>query len=255
MASLFIFSTYVYCCLVKNRKCAPLVRDKPSLCFSGCGLRYHFYAGVADYMLENFETDDIDILCVSGGVYAATCLALQRKTSDWSRRDWTKCYDYWTNRRLYLFLDTTDFQRQLWRDYLPYDAYKRCTNKLFIVISRVGLYGLYEELISEYDSNEELIDAICGTIHIPGIFLNIPNVKGRYAFDGCYTNLTPKTQSPWSTLVVKLFGRGNIDYGNRLPFSKLLSIVAPEDVELYMNEGYDAAKRNHHKFVERGFIS
>ncbi len=62
---LFFVSAYIYCCLVKNRKCSRPIRNKPSICFSGCGLRYHFYGGVAEYLLDNFETDNIDILCVS----------------------------------------------------------------------------------------------------------------------------------------------------------------------------------------------
>lgn len=251
---LFVASAYLYCCFVKQRKYPRPNREKPSICFSGCGIRYQFYGGVAEYLMDNFETDNIDILCVSGGVYAGAILALKRKMTDWSNRDWQKCYNYWSNRSLYIFLDSDKFQRELWRRYLPPDAYKICSDRLFITVSRIGLYGFYEELVSEYCSNEELIDAICGTIHIAGIYRFLPIVRGKYAFDGCYTNLMPRTNSFFSTLVVKLFGRGHIDYGNRLSLTNLMKIVKPDKCNSLIREGYEIASSRHQKFIDCGFI-
>jgi hypothetical protein len=188
---LFAASAYIYCFLVKNRKCPVPSRNKPAISFSGCGTRYQFYGGVAEYLLDNFETNNIDILCVSGGVYAGTILALGRKMTDWCDRDWNKCYDYWTKRSLNLFLDTDEFQRNMWRGYLPENAHEICSDRLFITISRLGFYGFYEDFVSEYSSNEELIDAIIGTIHIPGLFRCLPTVHSRFAFDGCFVGVFP----------------------------------------------------------------
>jgi hypothetical protein len=251
---LFVASAYLYCCLVKRRKCEPPIRDKPSVCFSGCGARYHFYGGVAEYLLDNFETDNIDILCTSGGVYAATILALNRKMTDWNNKDWPICYNYWSKRSLYVFLDSHKFQRDLWRGYLPPDAYKICSNRLFITVSRLGIYGFYEEVVSKYTSNEELIDAICGTIHIAGIYRALPVVRNKYAFDGCYTNLMPRTKCSKGTLIVKLFGRGHIDYGNKLSMTKLLTMVKPDQCNALINEGYISASHRHQTFINCGFI-
>lgn len=252
---MFIFaaSAYIYCFFVKQRKCAPVVRDKPSISFSGSGLRFQFYGGVAEYLLENFDTKDIDILCSSGGVYAAVILALNRKMTIWCDQDWQKCYDYWTSRWLYVFLDTDDFQRNMWRGYLPEDAYRKCSDRLHITISRLGIYGFYEERISKYNSNDELIDAICGTIHIPGLFRNFPIVRGQYAFDGCWTNMKPKTTS--DTLVVNLFGRGHIDYSKKMHISKMVNIVKPCYNNLFIREGYEIASYKHQTFLNCGFIA
>ena len=249
--ALFVISAYSYCYIAKNRKYTPPTnRNKPAISFSGCGIRYQFYGGVAEYLLENFDTNNIDILCVSGGIYAGTILALGRKMTDWADCDWNKCYEYWTKRNMYLFLDTDDFHRNIWRGYLPDDAYKICSDRLFITISRIGLYGFYEDVVSDYNSNEELIDAIIGTIHIPGLFRFLPVVRGKFAFDGCYTNLMPRTTSP--TLFVKLFGRGHIDYGNRLPMTKIMTIV--RNVNGLICEGYEIASRRHQTFLNCGFM-
>jgi hypothetical protein len=250
---LFVASAYLYCCIIKQRKCKPILREKPSVCFSGCGARYHFYGGVAEYIQDKFETDNIDILCVSGGVYAGVILALQRKMTDWNNKDWKNCYDYITKRSLYVFLDSEDFQRNLWRGYLPPDAYKTCSDKLFITVSRLGIYGFYEEIVSEYNSNEELIDAICGTIHIVGLYRYLPVVLNKFAFDGCYTNIMPRTICSKGTLFVKLFGRGHIDYGNKLSMTKMMTIVPPEKCNSLINEGYISASHRHQTFIDHGF--
>lgn len=254
MTTIFFGIAYLYCCLIKNRKHPLIKRDKPSISFGGCGIRYHFYGGVAEYCLDKFDTDNIDILCTSGGVYAATILALQRKMTDWSKRDWQKCYQYWTSRSLYLWLDSDKFQRDIWRQYLPDNAHQICSDRLFIVITRIGLYGFYEDIVSNYNSNEDLLDAIFGTIHIQGLFWPFPTCKGRYAFDGCYTNMKPRLDTKYGTLMVQLFGRGHIDYSNQLPLTKVMNIVPPEKCAEYIREGYAYASCKHREFVKRGFI-
>lgn len=155
---LFFATAYMYGCYIKKRRFPPPVRNRPAVCFSGCGARYHFYGGVAEYLLDNFETDNIDILCVSGGIYAASILALGRKMTEWNDRDWQACYDYLSKRPLYMFLDSDEFHRNVWRNYLPENAYQIFSGRLHITVSRIGFYGLYEEIISEYASNEEFID-------------------------------------------------------------------------------------------------
>jgi hypothetical protein len=265
--ALFLLSSYIYCCFVSRKKSTTIGinyktvgigdKTKPSISFSGCGIRYHFYGGVAEYMTDNFETDNINILCTSGGIYAAVIMALGRKMTHWSDRDWKKCYDYWCNRSCYLWLDTDTFQRQLWRNYLPVDAYQTCTNKLFISVTRLGIYGFYEDTIYQYESNEALIDAIVCTIHIPGLYRILPKCNNRIAFDGCLTNVQPRindkhTKMP--TLCVKLFGLSNIDYGNKLSMKNLLKIVPPESCNEKIQEGYKIAKEKHNEFLRCGFI-
>ncbi len=248
---LFLATSYLYCFYIKNRKLSPIKYNRPSICFSGCGARFHFYGGVAEYLEDNFDTNNIDILCVSGGIYAATILALKRNMTDWNNRDWEKFYSYLIKRPLYVFMDTDEFHRNVWRGYLPADAYQICSNRLHITISRLGIYGFYEDRISNYSSNDELIDAIIGTIHIPGLFRSIPIVRGRYAFDGCYSNLMPRTSM--KTLLVKIFGRAHIDYSNRLSLNNFLSIVEPEYTNQLIREGYEIASRKHQTFIDCGF--
>lgn len=257
---LFVVSAYLYCCLVARKKTSvvgsDIVRQKPSISFSGCGFRFHFYVGIQEYCLDNFETDDISVLCSSGGVYAAVPLALGRKSSDWMLTDFASCCDYWANRHLDVWLDTPDFLRKLWLGYLPSDAYAKCSGKLFIVISRFTIFGFHEDVISEYASNEDLVDAIVGTTNCIGLFRCPIICKNRLAFDGCFTNLQPQINERLSnkpTIVCKLFGRGTIDYSNRLSILKLMSVVSFDESPAKVAEGYAIAADHHDDFVKAGF--
>jgi hypothetical protein len=259
---LFVATTYLYCFLIQRKQTSLIavsdeIRNKPSISFGGCGCRYQFYIGVQEYCLDNFETTNISVLCSSGGVFAAVPLALGLGAQDWMHKDWARVYQYMMGRLLYVWLDTTDFLRDMWRRYLPDDAYLKCSGRLFIVVSRLSIYGFHEDIISEYKSNEELIDAIIGTCHIVGIYRYLPYCRNRIAFDGCYTNLQPQINYRYSkkpTIVCKLYGRGTIDYNNKLSTTHILSLVAPEECDTKVAEGYAIAAKHYDDFIKGGFI-
>jgi hypothetical protein len=260
---LFIASTYLYCFIVQRKRTELIavsdeIRNKPSISFGGCGSRYQFYVGIQEYCLDKFDTRNVNVLCSSGGVFASVPLALGLHAQDWMHDDWVKCYRHYISRILYVWLDKTDFLRELWRNYLPADAYKKCSGRLFIIVSRLTIYGFREDVISEYKSNEELIDAIICTCHIIGVFRYIPLCQNRFAFDGCYSNLQPQINDRYSekpTVVCKLYGKGTIDYNNKLSALQVLSIVAPEDCDEQVAEGYAIAAKHHNDFVKAGFTN
>lgn len=259
---LFVASAYLYCFLIQRKWTSVIavcdeIRAKPSISFGGCGFRYHLYAGIQEYCLDKFDTRNVNVLCSSGGIFAGVPLVLGQKTRGWINADWVRCHQYWTKRTLFAWLDTTDFLRDMWRKYLPNDAYLKCSGRLFLVVSRLSIYGFREDVISEYNSNEELIDAIIGTSHMVGLFRYLPVCQNRFAFDGCYTNLQPQINDRYSdkpTIVCKLFGRGTIDYNNKLSLLNVMSVVAPEDCDAKVAEGYAIAAKHYNDFVKAGFL-
>jgi hypothetical protein len=251
---LFLLTTYTYCFFAVRPKTSLVVADvpgihtTPSVCFSGCACQFNFYAGVNKYILEHFDHTKMNCLCVSGGAFAAAPLLLGIKTEDWINRNWQRCYDYYSRRRWNIWFDTTDFMRDNWRFILPEDAYKICTDRLFIQISRLGIYGFYPELVHKFESNEDLIDAILCSSHILGMFTTFPRFRGRWGFDGSFTNLQPQFNdrfSPQPTIVVKLFGRGTIDYKNKIPLYKLTQLTRPKSCNRLLMEAYDITKGHH----------
>jgi hypothetical protein len=172
-------------------------------------------------------------------------------------KDWARVHQHMASRKLYVWLDTPDFLRDMWQKYLPDDAYLKCSGRLFIVVSRLTFYGFREDIISEYKSNEELIDAIICTCHIIGVYRYLPFCRNRIAFDGCYTNLQPQINyrhSEKPTIVCKLFGRGTIDYNNHLSMTRILSLVAPEECDTKVAEGYAIAAKHYSDFIKGGFL-
>ena len=259
---LFVVSAYLYCFLIQRKHTSVIavsneIRAKPSISFGGCGFRYHFYAGIQEYCLDKFDTRDVNVLCSSGGIFAGVPLVLGLKSRDWIHADWVRCHQYWIKRVFYVWLDTPDFLRYMWRRYLPNDAYLKCSGRLFLVVSRLSIYGFREDVISEYKSNEELIDAIIGTSHMVGLFRYFPICRNRMVFDGCFTNLQPQINNRYSenpTIVCKLFGKGTIDYNNKLSLLKLMTIVAPDECDAKVAEGYVIATKHHNDFVKGGFL-
>jgi hypothetical protein len=89
------------------------------------------------------------------------------------------------------------------------------------------------------------------------MFRYLPICQNKYVFDGCFTNLQPQINDRYSatpTIVCKLFGRGTIDYSNKLSITKIMSIVAPEDCDAKVDEGYQIAGKHHTDFLKAGFV-
>lgn len=77
------------------------------------------------------------------------------------------------------------------QELLPEDAHVHCSGKAFVAITR--LYPFGNELISEYESNEDLIRALLASCHVPVWFDNtlLTDYKQSLCMDGGLTNLIP----------------------------------------------------------------
>jgi hypothetical protein len=52
---------------------------------------------------------------------------------------------------------------------IPENAYELCTGRLFVSITVITKFGLQNKMISEFHSNEELVQACCASSTIPHI--------------------------------------------------------------------------------------
>eukprot|EP00210_Caulerpa_lentillifera_P008685 g8284.t1 len=84
---------------------------------------------------------------------------------------------------------------------LPDDAHLQCSGKAFIAITR--LYPFKNELLSEFESREDLISALLASCHVPVWFDNtlLTNYKNSLCMDGGLTNLIPTPPVPRSIRV------------------------------------------------------
>eukprot|EP01094_Clydonella_sp_ATCC50884_P020870 TRINITY_DN4439_c0_g1_i2.p1 TRINITY_DN4439_c0_g1~~TRINITY_DN4439_c0_g1_i2.p1 ORF type:complete len:320 (-),score=71.46 TRINITY_DN4439_c0_g1_i2:355-1173(-) len=91
---------------------------------------------------------------------------------------------------------------------LPDDAHVRCSGRVFISITLMGLAGPQNVIISEFESKEDLVNACLASANIP--FFSTHGVgrkfRGRHVLDGGVTNNTPLfTDTRRRQIVFRLF--------------------------------------------------
>ena len=88
-----------------------------------------------------------------------------------------------------------DIVVQIMKERLPKDAYKLCSGRVKIALSKFSIFGYKEVFIDHFTSNEHLISVISGAINIPlitskTIFGDKINGEGYY-YDGFFVRMTP----------------------------------------------------------------
>ncbi|XP_066917609.1 uncharacterized protein [Clytia hemisphaerica] len=91
--------------------------------------------------------------------------------------------------------------------HLPADAYERASGKLFVSLTRAR--DLQNVIVSQYNSNDDLIDALICTCFVP-VFCGVipPKFQGVAYFDGGLTNNLPQ-HFEGTTITVSPFGGEN----------------------------------------------
>jgi hypothetical protein len=171
----------------------------PSVCFMGGGHLWMFALGCGHYLWENYDLTECKFLASSCGCFAAVPLVLGRDPYIWAKSDWGKCLKHYMGRHWLLtwlnlgcLNDKKQFYYDLWHDYLPEDAHVRCSGRLFLSTT---LYpSLKSKILSQFDSKDQLIWAIVGSICVPVGFIgdfpiNIPGVGN--VIDGGFSNDCP----------------------------------------------------------------
>ena len=95
-----------------------------------------------------------------------------------------------------LSLSTNYFQqlRQELLTLLPSDAYVRCSNRVFIHMTQIGIPYLFRHVvISQFWNNEDLVDAMLASSNMPFIISSqwVYKFRGGYYVDGCFSRFLP----------------------------------------------------------------
>lgn len=93
--------------------------------------------------------------------------------------------------------------RQFLMDYLPHDAHVRNSGCTHVAITRVVPY-FRPWIVSEFESRDDLINALLTSCHIPWYFDGrwMTKYRGRYCIDGGVTNFIPSV--PGAEYTVKV---------------------------------------------------
>jgi hypothetical protein len=234
----------------------------PSISFSVCGLSIGFHVGVMEYILEHFDTSELEIVGTSGGVFPAACMALGRHPLEWMQSNYPGCLEYWGSRRFGLFLDTTEFMRRLWRNFLPEDAHKQLSGKLYINATRVPssmFRPCPQALLHQYRDNDQLISSLLSSAHVPGMYRMFTTVDGVRYFDGGIRDLVPSlrpntiTVSPHCSADINPHITNNKRHSALFSVRNTLRVPTMQSCMQEMRAGYHSAAMADSKLMFRGW--
>ncbi|GAB1608118.1 patanin-like phospholipase domain-containing protein [Argonauta hians] len=179
--------------------------------FSGCGFLGIYHLGVATCIREHAPEmfEDCRIAGASAGSFIACCLLAGCPLG--------KCTSYTLGLAneanslpllgpLHPRFDIVNSLRKALAEVLPADAYLRTSGRLFISLTRWRDWK--NVMVSEYASNQELIDAMICSAFVPFYCgLIPPKYKGDYYWDGGLSDNQPVFDEP--TIIVSPFSGEN----------------------------------------------
>ncbi len=165
-----------------------------SISFSGCGAYYPYQCGIAYYLRKHFELEGVITLGASGGVLPALSLVMDVPAEKFEQFFVNEITGIMvTGLARYWFGGATRWlgvTREMLAT-LPVDTYERASGKVYVSATRLNRFGVQEEHITGWKSNDEMIEAILCSTYIPFFsdgFL-YKTYKGRKYVDGAILDL------------------------------------------------------------------
>ncbi|CAG9856648.1 unnamed protein product [Phyllotreta striolata] len=209
-----------------------------NLSFAGCGFLGIYHVGVACCFRKYAPHLLLDkISGASAGAIAACCLICDLPIGDMTSDVLRVCTEA-RSRSLGAFSPSFNIHRLLLENlekFLPEDAHVRCTGKLHVSLTR--MHDGKNVVMSQFDSREELIQALLASAFIP-IFSGLipPKFKGVRYMDGGYSDNLPTLDE--NTITVSPFC-GESDICPRDDSSQLFHInIANTSIELSKHNMY-----------------
>lgn len=153
--------------------------------FGGAGCYTFGYLALFNKLQEIHNFDNYIFGAVSGGCFPALLVALNVPISHII----PDIIEGLTRANLFnsISIITNTLRKRV---FLHPEDYKKLNSKLYISVTRLSCCGLQNEIISEWNSNEEVIDTIIASSYIPFVVGPYPyyKVQGKKYIDGGITN-------------------------------------------------------------------
>jgi len=182
---------------------------------SGGGLKGYYLFGaiiILRKMIDNNQIEIRNFICVSVGAMAAVFLL-----SGISIHKMRNIYEFAKQNNKY---DLNKLTLKILNELLPDNIHELCNNKLKIIVSKLELKNMKEEVITKFKSKEHLLNIIHATSCIP--YFTSKNMRGvkignNTYYDGAFTNNLPIiNDNDMSQLV---FHTINVDYRYKNTFN------------------------------------
>lgn len=222
--------------------------------FYGSGGLLFYYVGVAQYIQENYDLEDIQYKCVSGGCLSAVLLSTGLNVSEL----WENCIIPWitsinTDNGICNFLSENSMKLLLEKiqDFIHLrtinenDIMNTINNRLSIRVTKITLFGTEQMYINNWDSLKDLLECAVCSCWIPGVFGDlVKHYKGEIYIDGGFPKSIDDSEPDWLNIKIDSFQKLSHELKLFLYISSL-STMSNEKVatELY-NLGYTDSKNN-----------
>ena len=215
---------------------------KKQVIFTGCGGMLSYYFGIAKYLKEKYNLENIIFGGVSGGALISSFLSIGDDINEifiQASNDLCKEIEKSDTGALFNMLDILrSYLLNYYEKNYNKDIYEKLNNNLFISVS--SIYPKNKTIISNWNNNTDLIDCIVASCSLPFLGTSIfRNYRDTYCLDGCFYNNNPKLYSELPTFVIS-------PYKWRFIPPSWFSISSNQEWynELY-NLGYDDASNNY----------
>jgi hypothetical protein len=184
------------------------------LVISGGGLKGFFMCGAAHVLRKELAKRNIEINRIAGtsaGAWAGLFIMC-----GFSTHNWVESYYVLSDRPNETIHDVFTLMLPWLKKVLPENAYLLCSGRLFISITVITRYGLVNRLVSEFTSNDDLLQCCLASSTLPYLTESggCRVFRGDYVVDGGLTNNIPVfVDGRRRQLVFRLF---NVEYPWRL---------------------------------------
>jgi len=160
------------------------------LIFSGGGFKSFYHIGICKILkkLENENKIKIrNIIGTSSGAISAIIYACNI--------NFELCFEaYYKIKNIINKSDLKNCVIDIFKKYLPKNAYELCNGKIKITVSKFTIFGFQEEIIQYFESNDDLINVLSASINIPLLTSNNiygQKIKKDICYDGFFSRITP----------------------------------------------------------------
>ena len=225
--------------------------EKPrGLLFDATGGLFMYSHGIANYLEDTFQIDDLEFIGISGGcqpaMFLSSGIGMNTALNEWfipTINDVNKENSYYS----YPIPKMIEYSKHHLGKLMTEKEMERVQNRLWVSYTNLYFNNIFVNTYKDYD---DLFDVIKATQYIPFLGGN-PLVKHNdsWVFDGWMSKCT-LPEGKW--IVVNPFLWGRYRYWQGL---HSLTYICNEERQLEIRRhGYEDAKKNNNFFIENGLI-
>lgn len=222
--------------------------------FFGSGGLLYYYLGIAQFIQEGYDLEELHYKCVSGGCLPAVVLSTGLNVLEL----WENCFIPWIRdineieNKVTNFLSPESMKILLERlnNFISLrtntpEILSNINKRLSIRMTKITFFGTEQIYINEWDSLTDLLDCVVCSCWIPGIFGNlVKNYKGDMFIDGGFPKSIEDCGPDWLNIKVDIFHELSHELKLFLYVSSLSTLDNEKVARELYNLGYKDSQNN-----------